>query len=47
MLAYVKFAAPAELEALMHKPKKANAVLGGGKIEAQKRSMHNSGHPSD
>jgi protein-tyrosine phosphatase len=28
-----KSAAPAQLEALMHQPKKANAILGGGKIE--------------
>ena len=34
VLADAKSAAPAELEALMHEPKKANAVLGGGKIEA-------------
>ena len=34
VLADAKSAAPAELEALMHQPKKANTVLGGGKIEA-------------
>mgnify|MGYP001825317758 FL=1 len=34
VLADAKSAAPAQLEALMHQPKKANAVLGGGKIEA-------------
>ena len=34
VLADAKSAAPAELEALMHEPKKANVVLGGGKIEA-------------
>jgi len=28
-----KSAAPAQLEALMHQPKEANAILGGGKIE--------------
>ena len=33
VLADAKSAAPAELEALMHEPKKANTVLGGGKIE--------------
>ena len=33
VLADAKSAAPAELEALMHEPKKANVVLGGGKIE--------------
>lgn len=33
VLADAKSAAPAELEALMHEPKKANAALGGGKIE--------------
>jgi protein-tyrosine phosphatase len=34
VLADVKSAAPAELEALLHEPKKANVALGGGKIEA-------------
>jgi protein-tyrosine phosphatase len=34
VLADAKSAAPAQLEALMHEPKKANVVLGGGKIEA-------------
>jgi protein-tyrosine phosphatase len=34
VLADAKSAAPAELEALMHDPKKANVELGGGKIEA-------------
>ncbi|MBU1642266.1 tyrosine-protein phosphatase [bacterium] len=34
VLADAKSAAPAELEALMNQPRKANAVLGGGKIEA-------------
>jgi protein-tyrosine phosphatase len=34
VLADAKSAAPAQLEALMHQPKKANAALGGGKIEA-------------
>ncbi len=34
VLADAKSAAPAELEALMHQPKKANKVLGGGRIEA-------------
>ncbi|MEE4273083.1 MAG: tyrosine-protein phosphatase [Thermoanaerobaculales bacterium] len=34
VLADSKGAAPAELGALMHDPKKANAELGGGKIEA-------------
>ena len=34
VLADTKSAAPAELGALMHEPKKANAVLGGGRIEA-------------
>ena len=34
VLADAKGAAAAELEALLHQPKKANAVLGGGKIEA-------------
>ena len=34
MLADEKGAAAAELEALLHRPKKANVVLGGGKIEA-------------
>jgi protein-tyrosine phosphatase len=34
VLADAKSAAPAELEALLHDPKKANVVLGGGKIEA-------------
>jgi protein-tyrosine phosphatase len=34
VLADAKSAAPAELEALLHNPKKANVVLGGGKIEA-------------
>jgi len=34
VLADAKSAAPAELEALMHEPKKANVALGGGKIEA-------------
>ena len=33
VLADAKSAAPAQLEALMHRPKKANAILGGGKIE--------------
>ena len=33
VLADAKSAAPAELEKLMHEPKKANAALGGGKIE--------------
>ena len=33
VLADAKSSAPAELEALLHDPKKANAVLGGGKIE--------------
>lgn len=34
VLADAKSAAPAELEALMHEPKKANVVLGNGRIEA-------------
>ncbi|MCG6867951.1 MAG: tyrosine-protein phosphatase [Gammaproteobacteria bacterium] len=34
VLADAKSAAPAELEKLLHEPKKANAALGGGKIEA-------------
>jgi protein-tyrosine phosphatase len=34
VLADAKSAAPAEIEALLHEPKKANVVLGGGKIEA-------------
>ena len=34
VLSDAKSAAPAELEALLHEPKKANAVLGGGRIEA-------------
>jgi protein-tyrosine phosphatase len=34
VLADAKSAAPAEIEALMHEPKKANAALGDGKIEA-------------
>jgi protein-tyrosine phosphatase len=34
VLADEKGAAAAELEALLHQPKKANVVLGGGKIEA-------------
>jgi protein-tyrosine phosphatase len=34
VLADAKSASPAELEALMHHPKKANETLGGGKIEA-------------
>jgi protein-tyrosine phosphatase len=34
VLADAKSAAPAELEKLMHEPKKANAALGHGKIEA-------------
>jgi protein-tyrosine phosphatase len=34
VLADAKTSAPAELEALLHDPKKANDVLGGGKIEA-------------
>ena len=34
VLADAKAAAPAELEALLRDPKKANAKLGGGKIEA-------------
>jgi protein-tyrosine phosphatase len=34
VLADAKGAAAAELEALLHQPKKANLVLGGGKIEA-------------
>ncbi|MGA8017358.1 MAG: tyrosine-protein phosphatase, partial [Desulfobacterales bacterium] len=34
VLADAKSSAPAELEALLHEPKKANVVLGGGKIEA-------------
>jgi protein-tyrosine phosphatase len=33
VLADAKSAAPAQLEALMHQPKKANAILGGGNIE--------------
>jgi protein-tyrosine phosphatase len=33
VLADAKSSAPAEIEALMHEPKKANAALGGGKIE--------------
>jgi protein-tyrosine phosphatase len=33
VLADAKSAAPAQLEALLHQPKKANAALGGGKIE--------------
>lgn len=33
VLADAKSAAPAELEALLHHPKKANAALGGGKVE--------------
>ena len=34
VLADAKSSAPAELEALLHEPKKANAALGGGRIEA-------------
>jgi protein-tyrosine phosphatase len=34
VLADAKSAAPAELEALLHEPKKANVVLGNGKVEA-------------
>jgi protein-tyrosine phosphatase len=34
VLADARSAAPAELEALLHEPKKANVVLGDGKIEA-------------
>lgn len=34
VLADARSAAPAELEKLLHEPKKANAALGGGKIEA-------------
>jgi protein-tyrosine phosphatase len=34
VLADAKSAAPAELEALLHEPQKANKALGGGKIEA-------------
>lgn len=34
VLADAKSAAPAELEALMHEPRKANAALGGGRIES-------------
>ena len=34
VLADARSAAPAELEALMHEPKKANVALGGGRIEA-------------
>jgi protein-tyrosine phosphatase len=34
VLADAKSAAPAKIEALMHEPKKANAALGDGKIEA-------------
>ncbi|MFZ1199752.1 MAG: tyrosine-protein phosphatase [Desulfobacterales bacterium] len=34
VLADAKSAAPAELEALLHEPKKANVALGGGRIEA-------------
>lgn len=34
VLADAKSAAPAELEALLHEPKKANVILGGGRIEA-------------
>lgn len=34
VLADATSAAPAQLEALLHQPQKANAVLGGGKIEA-------------
>jgi protein-tyrosine phosphatase len=34
VLADAKSSAPAELEKLLHEPKKANAALGGGKIEA-------------
>jgi protein-tyrosine phosphatase len=34
VLADAKSAAPAELERLLHEPKKANVALGGGKIEA-------------
>jgi protein-tyrosine phosphatase len=34
VLADAKSAAPAQLEALMHQPKKANAALAGGKVEA-------------
>jgi protein-tyrosine phosphatase len=34
VLADAKSAAPAELEKLLHEPKKANVALGGGKIEA-------------
>jgi protein-tyrosine phosphatase len=33
VLADARSAAPAELEALMHEPKKANVALGGGKVE--------------
>ncbi len=35
VLADAKSSAPAQLEALLHQPKKANAILGGGKIEAK------------
>jgi protein-tyrosine phosphatase len=35
VLADEQLAAPAQLEALLHDPKKATAVLGGGKIEAK------------
>ena len=35
VLADAKSAAPAQLEALLHQPKKANTILGGGKIEAK------------
>jgi protein-tyrosine phosphatase len=34
VLADAKSAAPAELKALLHNPKKANMVLGGGRVEA-------------
>jgi protein-tyrosine phosphatase len=34
VLADAKSAAPAEIEALLHDPKKADVVLGGGKVEA-------------
>ena len=34
VLADAKSASPAQLEVLMHQPEKANAALGGGKIEA-------------
>ena len=33
VLADARSAAPAEIDALMHEPKKANVALGGGKIE--------------